>query len=64
MVIRKNEYGGDYTQVELAGFLTGTGRPIQRKPALRNYPAFSSKAMLIFWVMTISLVTRNSRTFL
>jgi len=30
----------------------------------RAYPAFSSNCTLIFWVITISLVTRNSRTFL
>src|ERR1041385_4106421 len=29
-----------------------------------DYPAFSNIVRLIFWVSTISLVTRNSRTFL
>src|SRR5579862_1593889 len=59
---------------ELCGWLGSFApgwNPLRSEPKTQNVsgerglqPAFSNKAILIFCVMTISLVTRNSRTFL
>jgi hypothetical protein len=41
-----------------------TGAECENDSETCPYPAFSSSATLIFWAITISLVTPNSRTFL